>query len=123
MPPQSEDDLVGILYDVKRTSVLQQSQLLAVSLLDNLSEDRRVETRAVKQAGFAVLKSVEFPSVLVETGFINNPVELRLLGSADFQRRMAKQLAVGVKDFFQKSGVTLAEPGGGGAGSPAPQRQ
>jgi len=122
VPPQSDDDLVGILYDVKRSSVLQQSQLLAEALLDNLSEDRRVETRAVKQAGFAVLKSVEFPSVLVETGFINNPTELRLLGSTDFQHRMARQLAGGVRAYFQRAGYTLADPADAG-GSATPQRQ
>ncbi len=121
VPPQSDNDLVGILYDVKRSSVLQQSQLLAESLLDNLSEDRRVETRAVKQAGFAVLKSVEFPSVLVETGFINNPTELKLLGNPDFQRRMAKELAGGVKAFFQKAGYSLADPAASGIA--VPQRQ
>jgi N-acetylmuramoyl-L-alanine amidase len=110
VPPQSDNDLVSILYDVKRSSVLQQSQLLAESLLDNLSADRRVETRAVKQAGFAVLKSVEFPSVLVETGFINNPAELKMLSSSDAQRRMAKQLASGVKAYFQRAGFSLAGP-------------
>ena len=79
VPPQAEDELVNILYDVKRSSALQQSQLLAETLLDHIAADRRLESRGVKQAGFVVLKSVEFPSVLVETAFINNPVEARLL--------------------------------------------
>ena len=107
VPSQAEDDLVNILYDVKRSSALQQSQLLATTLLDHLATDRRIEQRGVKQAGFAVLKSVEFPSVLVETAFINNPVEARLLASPEFQHMLGKQLASGVKNYFQKSGVTL----------------
>jgi N-acetylmuramoyl-L-alanine amidase len=113
VPRQAEDDLVNILYDVKRTSALERSQMLAETLLDNMAADRRLESRGVKQAGFAVLKSVEFPSVLVETAFINNPSEARLLASPDFQRQMGHQLAVGVKEFFGRSGIGLAEPGQG----------
>jgi N-acetylmuramoyl-L-alanine amidase len=107
VPSQAEDDLVNILYDVKRSSALQQSQLLASTLLDHLGSDRRLEQRGVKQAGFAVLKSVEFPSVLVETAFINNPVEAKLLASPAFQQQLGKQLASGVKSYFLKSGVNL----------------
>jgi N-acetylmuramoyl-L-alanine amidase len=103
VPPQAEDDLVSILYDVKRSSVLQQSQLLAETLLDHITKDRRLEDRGIKQAGFVVLKSVEFPSVLVETAFINNPVEERLLASPKFQRQLARQLAAGVRAYLDKA--------------------
>jgi N-acetylmuramoyl-L-alanine amidase len=108
VPPQAEDDLVSILYDVKRASALQQSQLLAVTLLDHVTKDRRLEERGVKQAGFVVLKSVEFPSVLVETAFINNPVEARLLASPDFQRQIARQLAAGVRAYLDRSHLGYA---------------
>lgn len=106
VPAQAEDALVNILYDVKRASALQQSQLLAETLLDQIAVDR-LESRGIKQAGFVVLKSVEFPSVLVETAFINNPAEARLLSSATFQKQMAKQLATGVKRYFEKAGILL----------------
>ena len=121
VPAQAEDALVSILYDVKRASVLEQSQLLAETLLDHVTRDRRLEERGVKQAGFVVLKSVEFPSVLVETAFINNPVEARLLASADFQRQIAHQIAAGVQAYLDRS-----HPGGSGSRSdstpPAPVR-
>jgi N-acetylmuramoyl-L-alanine amidase len=107
VPAQSEDGLVSILYDVKRASALEQSQLLAESVLDHVAADRRLESRGVKQAAFVVLKSVEFPSILVETAFINNPVEARLLKSRDFQRQIAKQVAEGVRFYFMRSGVDL----------------
>lgn len=111
--PQAEDDVVSVLYDVKRNSMLERSQMLAETLLDHIATDRRVESRGIKQAGFAVLKSVEFPSVLVETAFINNPREVLLLKDPKFQTRMANQLAVGIKDYFQRTGVTLVpEPTG-----------
>ncbi len=107
VPSRSEDALVNILYDVKRSSALEKSQLLAEALLDNIAADRRLESRGVKQAGFAVLKSVEFPSVLVETAFINNPIEVRLLRSPDFQRKMGQQLAGGVEAYFERAGIEL----------------
>jgi N-acetylmuramoyl-L-alanine amidase len=107
VPAQTEDDLVNILYDVKRASALEQSQLLAETLLDHVAADRRLESRGIKQAGFVVLKSVEFPSVLVETAFINSPVEARLLKSQEFQRTMAHQLAEGVRTYFGRAGVQL----------------
>lgn len=117
VPPQAENELVSILYDVKRSSALQQSQLLAETLLDHIAADRKLESRGVKQAGFVVLKSVEFPSVLVETAFINNPVEVRLLRDPAFQKKMAKQISTGVKDYFRRAGIAL---GGGGSGTAAP---
>jgi N-acetylmuramoyl-L-alanine amidase len=98
---------VNILYDVKRSSALEKSQLLAESLLGNLAADRRLDSRGVKQAGFAVLKSVEFPSVLVETAFINNPTEARLLRDPQFQKKIAKQIATGVQAFLQRTGGGL----------------
>jgi N-acetylmuramoyl-L-alanine amidase len=108
VPAQAEDDLVSILYDVKRSSALQQSQLLATTLLDHVTRDRRLGERGVKQAGFVVLKSVEFPSVLVETAFLNNPAEARLLASEEFQRQLARQLAAGVRSYLEKSGIGYA---------------
>ena len=109
VPAQTGDELVNILYDVKRSSVLQQSQLLAETVLDNVAADRRLESRGVKQAGFVVLKSVEFPSILVETAFINNPNEARLLKNPSFQASMAKQIAEGVKDYFRRARIGLSE--------------
>ena len=119
--PQAEDDMVNVLYEVKRNSMLERSQLLAETLLDHMALDRRVESRGIKQAGFVVLKSVEFPSALVETAFINNPREVLLLKNPLFQLRMAQQIATGVRAYFSRTGVTLT-PGetstnGGSGGS------
>ena len=109
VPAQTGDELVNILYDVKRSSVLQQSQLLAETVLDNVAAGRRLESRGVKQAGFVVLKSVEFPSILVETAFINNPNEAKLLKNPTFQQSMAKQIAEGVKEYFRRARIGLSE--------------
>jgi N-acetylmuramoyl-L-alanine amidase len=109
-PSQAEDDVVNVLYEVRRNAVLERSQLLAETLLDHMAEDRRVESRGIKQAGFVVLKSVEFPSALVETAFINNPREVKLLKDPLFQVNMAKQLATGIRAYFQRAGITLGGP-------------
>jgi N-acetylmuramoyl-L-alanine amidase len=58
-----------------------------------------------------VLKSVEFPSALVEVAFINNPYEASLLKNPAFQKQMARQLATGVKTYLQRAG--LDRPAGG----------
>jgi N-acetylmuramoyl-L-alanine amidase len=123
VPAQAEDDVVSVLYDVKRNVALERSQLLAETLVDHIAADRRVESRGIKQAGFRVLKSVDFPSVLVETAFINNYREVKLLKDPVFQRQMGRQLSTGVVAYFKQAGVSLgrapadstklAEPPGG----------
>ena len=105
--PQADDEVVNVLYDVKRNSMLERSQMLAETLLDHVATDRRVEARGIKQAGFAVLKSVEFPSVLVETAFINNPIEVKLLADPAFQSRMVSGITNGIEEYFAKAGITL----------------
>jgi N-acetylmuramoyl-L-alanine amidase len=117
--PQAEDAVVSVVYEVRRNSMLERSQLLAETLLDHIASDRRVESRGIKQAGFAVLKSVEFPSALVETAFINNPREVKLLKDPLFQLNMAKQLATGVRAYFTRAGIMLSpeDPASGASGS------
>jgi N-acetylmuramoyl-L-alanine amidase len=110
VPAQSDNALVDILYDVKRSAALEKSQLLAESLLDHVAVDHRLESRGVKQAGFAVLKSCEFPSALVETAFINNPYEARLLRQSSFQHEMARQIATGVSEYFNRAGMLPGAP-------------
>lgn len=119
VPPQAEDDVVSVLYDVKRNVALERSQLLAETLLDHIAADRLIESRGIKQAGFRVLKSVEFPSVLVETAFINNYREVKLLKDPGFQKTMGRQLANGVVAYFKQAGVSLAAPAGGAAAAPS----
>ncbi|MGH7726840.1 MAG: N-acetylmuramoyl-L-alanine amidase family protein, partial [Candidatus Eiseniibacteriota bacterium] len=86
-----DDELVGILFDLKQTEAIQQSSVLAEAILGEIEGGRKLESRGVKQAPFAVLKSPVVPSVLVETAFINNPTEERLLRDSSFQSEMAAQ--------------------------------
>jgi len=54
----------------------------------------------VEQAGFAVLKSPDIPSILVETGFISNPGEAKKLATSSYQKKMARAIHRGIKDWF-----------------------
>jgi N-acetylmuramoyl-L-alanine amidase len=100
---QAEDDLAGILFDLKQTEVLHQSSLLAEAVLTRIESGRNLPSRGVKQAPFAVLKSPIVPAVLVECAFINNPTEERLLRDPEFQRDMARMIARGVVDYLGKA--------------------
>jgi N-acetylmuramoyl-L-alanine amidase len=57
----------------------------------------------VEQAGFAVLKSPDIPSILVETGFISNPGEARKLATPAYRRQMALAIFHGIRDWFQRA--------------------
>ncbi|MGZ9075106.1 MAG: N-acetylmuramoyl-L-alanine amidase family protein, partial [Burkholderiaceae bacterium] len=57
----------------------------------------------VEQAGFAVLKAPDIPSILVETAFISNPDEEKRLRDDDYQDRMARAILAGIKRYFAKN--------------------
>lgn len=108
--PVADDDLSSILFDMQQTEVLHRGSLLAQSVVSSLSDWSRVSARGVKQAGFVVLKSPRIPSILVETAFITNPAENRLLASATFQKELARRVANGVVDYFTNVSVAEARP-------------
>ena len=54
----------------------------------------------MEQAGFAVLKSPDVPSILVETAFISNPAEEKKLNSGAYQDKIARALLAGIKRYF-----------------------
>ncbi|PPK21271.1 N-acetylmuramoyl-L-alanine amidase, partial [Klebsiella pneumoniae] len=60
----------------------------------------KLHSRNTEQAAFVVLKSSSVPSVLVETSFITNPEEERLLGTAAFRQKIATAIAEGVISYF-----------------------
>lgn len=99
VPPETGDELLSILFDLRQNDTVRQSSELAEELIDALNADSRLQTRGVKQAGFVVLKAPEIPSVLVETAFITNAREAAMLKDVQFQRRFAEMLSDGVQAF------------------------
>lgn len=96
-----EDALAMTLADLSMTATLDSSLNIGASVLGEMGSFARLHKRQVEQAGFAVLKSPDIPSILVETGFISNPEEARKLATASYRRRMASAIHEGIVDWFQ----------------------
>jgi N-acetylmuramoyl-L-alanine amidase len=95
-----DDLLAGVLADLSMTSTLDNSLKLGSKVLRNMDQIARLHKNNVEQAGFAVLKSPDIPSILVETGFISNPEESRLLVSSSYQKKMARAIHAGIREWF-----------------------
>ena len=93
------------------TSTLDTSLKLGDKVLRNVDGVAKLHKRQVEQAGFAVLKSPDIPSILVETGFISNPQEAGLLATTAYQKRIAAAIHRGIREWFKAhppSGTLLA---------------
>ncbi|MEP4486948.1 MAG: N-acetylmuramoyl-L-alanine amidase [Halioglobus sp.] len=106
-----DDVLAGVLADLSMTSTLDTSLKLGDNVLRKMDRVARLHKKNVEQAGFAVLKSPDIPSILIETGFISNPGESKKLATRSYQRKMATQIYSGIRDWFvmhPPSGTLLA---------------
>lgn len=106
-----DDVLAGVLADLSMTSTLDTSLKLGNQVLRNVDDVADLHKNQVEQAGFAVLKSPDVPSILVETGFISNPKEAGLLATSRYQKKMASAIHRGIKGWFfthPPSGTLLA---------------
>ena len=72
-------------------------------VLSELGEVNRLHKSSVEQAGFAVLKAPDIPSILIETAFISNPDEEKKLRDPLHQRKMADAIADGIRRYFAKN--------------------
>ena len=77
------------LLDLQQTATINDSLRLGRSVLSELGEINTLHKAEVEQAGFAVLKAPDIPSILVETAFITNPEEEARLKSAVYQEKIA----------------------------------
>jgi N-acetylmuramoyl-L-alanine amidase len=92
------DDLtLRVMADMGTTAQIRDSLQLGQQVLSRMRDVGRLHKPRVEQAGFAVLKSPEIPSILVETAFISNPEEEALLRSPQWQARMVAALADGIR--------------------------
>jgi len=94
------DDVASVLLDISQTAVREASFDLGSRLLESLGSVNRLQKADVQQAGFAVLKSPDMPSALVETAFLSHPDDERLLGQNEFQDSLAASLLAGIKGYF-----------------------
>ena len=91
------------LLDLSQTATINDSLKLGKHVLSELSEINNLHKPRVEQAGFAVLKAPDIPSILVETAFISNPEEERRLRDDAYQNKMADALVSGIKRYFAKN--------------------
>lgn len=96
-------DVAGILLDLAMREKMNESKLLSHYLETAfMNNNVRLLPNSHRAAGFAVLKAPDVPSVLIETGFLSNGEEAKLLGSAQFQSRIAGAVVDGIDSYFRK---------------------
>lgn len=95
--------LARILLDLSQTAQINDSLKIGRYVLSELGEVNRLHKPQVEQAGFAVLKAPDIPSILIETAFISNPEEERKLSDAGYQSKMADAIAEGIRTYFSKN--------------------
>jgi N-acetylmuramoyl-L-alanine amidase len=94
------DLLASVLLDLSQTANSAASETLANKVLKNLTQVVTLHQSQIQQAGFAVLKSPDVPSILVELGFLSNREGERQLRQASHQWILAKALAAGIKEYL-----------------------
>jgi N-acetylmuramoyl-L-alanine amidase len=95
--------LAKTLLDLSQTATNNDSMKLGKSVLGALSDINRLHKGQVEQAGFAVLKAPDIPSILVETAFISNPAEEKRLTDDDYQDKLADAILRGIRQYFGKN--------------------
>ena len=101
--------LARTLLDLSQTATINDSMKLAKHVLNELGDINDLHRGHVEQAGFAVLKSPDIPSILIETAFISNPSEERRLNDEDYQVKLANAILGGVKRYFAQN-PALSKP-------------
>ena len=94
--------LAGVLADLSMTGTLDTSLNLGALILEQIDGVARLHKKRVEQAGFAVLKSPDVPSLLIETGFISNPGEAERLAMPAYQDKMARAIRRGIQSWFAR---------------------
>ncbi|PUE60107.1 N-acetylmuramoyl-L-alanine amidase [Limnohabitans curvus] len=91
------------LLDMSTTAQIKDSLKLGSAMLGQIKHIGKLHKGRVEQAGFAVLKAPDIPSVLVETAFISNPEEEKRLVSAQYQNDLADALMKGIERYFSRN--------------------
>jgi N-acetylmuramoyl-L-alanine amidase len=106
------DDIDFILWDVVQNEYLNESSELAEMIQREMSATLGIRNRGVKQTSLRVLKGLAMPGVLVETAFLSNQKEEKLLLSAEFREKIVEGLVEAVRKFQSRYGETRTKPAG-----------
>ncbi|SQI36280.1 N-acetylmuramoyl-L-alanine amidase AmiC precursor [Leminorella richardii] len=88
------------IFDLVQTATINSSLTFGKEVLGRMGRINKLHKNKVEQAGFAVLKSPDIPSILIETAFISNLEEERKLRTAAFQQQLAESIFSGIKTYF-----------------------
>jgi len=100
---QNEKYLVQAVLDMKMDHSMKTGSAVAFSILNELKKVTKMHKKKPQYASLGVLKSPDIPSILVETGFISNPAEEKLLKSAVHQNKLAKAVFTSIKAHFRNN--------------------
>lgn len=92
-----------VLLDLSTAAQINDSIRVGGKVLQEIGRINRLHKRQVERAGFAVLKAPDIPSILVETAFISNPTEEKLLRSSKYQDQVARAMLQGIQGYFKDS--------------------
>lgn len=101
--PVKDAAVLRTLLDMSTTAQIKDSLKLGHEVLAQIGRVGRLHKRQVEQAGFAVLRAPDVPSILVETAFISNPEEEDKLRDPAYQRKLVEALATGIARYFAKN--------------------
>ncbi|MDH4222454.1 MAG: N-acetylmuramoyl-L-alanine amidase [candidate division Zixibacteria bacterium] len=108
--PVDTSELDFILMDMIQTEFLKESSEFAQMVHDRLRKQLDIPSRGVDQAGFFVLNKTYMPAILVETAFLSNQKEEKLLNQSAFRQRVAQAIYEGIMDFKNKYDSKQNEP-------------
>ena len=98
-----DKQVANLLLEMSTTAQINDSLKVGNSVLKNIGDFATLHKNRVEQAGFAVLKAPDIPSILIETAFISNPLEEKRLNDETYQERIADAILAGIKDYFSKN--------------------
>jgi N-acetylmuramoyl-L-alanine amidase len=98
-----DPQIMQILADMSTTAQIKDSLKLGGEVLGNIGRIGKLHKGEVEQAGFAVLKAPDIPSILVETAFISNPQEEALLRDPAYRKKLVGAMAAGIRRYFAKN--------------------
>ena len=101
-----DPNLAAIIVDMQQNRSIGASLEVGNDVLHRLHGVGRVRKSKVQTAPFAVLKAYDIPSILVETAYISNPQEERLLRNAAYQQKLADAIVAGIRDYFYRNPPT-----------------
>ena len=106
-PSDFNEDLARELYPKIYENKISQSKILGTKILDQLKRDpyTKIHKKNVEFADFRVLKSIDIPSVLVESGFITNPEDAQRLKGKPGRRMIARSIFLGVHNYFLENPI------------------